>query len=457
MIKTNRMAALAGLSLVAMAGCSDFLSCGECVNDPNRPTAATTTQYFVGVQSNLMALLGSDMARSTGILAQQFSGGLQQYLALESTYEVSEQTTNGFHQALYASGGLVDVRKEQAAALAQGDSLFLGIAKVQEALLMGTGADLFGALVYREALKPEVANPPLDSQLQIYGDLQTLLDDAIKCLNSNAASNAGPGSADLSYGGDPAQWTKLAHTLKARYYLHTAEVDQAAWPKVAAEAAQGITDPADNFVAVFSGAAGERNFYYEFDLGSAGRGGYLIPNAGFVSLLQSRNDPRLADYFNADQSDLSDTRLAPDYTQTLISSEENLLAWAEAACAPNYTTAGAKGCADPVTAQAQLNAARAQAGLGSEVAVGTSLLTEVLTEEYIANFQTIEAWMTYKRSCWPNLVPTAANKKIPARLPYDAAERQTNTSIPALIDQPNRNENDPANPTDPTGAACQGQ
>ena len=448
MHKSMRIASIAGLSLLALgASCSDFLTCGECANDPNRPSVATNTQLFVGVQSNIMALLGSDMARVTGIFAQQFSGGLQQYLALESTYEVNEQTTNGFHQAIYSSGGLVDVRKLQAGAKATNDSLFLGIAQVQEAILIGTAADLFGDVVYSQALKG-TANPTLDQQMDVYDALQTLLSDAIKSLASNSAGNAGPDAADLAYGGDAAKWTRLAHTLKARLFLHTAEVrGAAAYASAATEAALGIQNAADNFVGVFSGAAGERNFYYEFDLGSAARGGYLIPNTGFITLLQTRNDPRLSDYFNAAHDDLSDTRLEPDYTQPFITSVQNKLQWAEAA----YKSG------DLVTAQAQLNAARAQAGLGPDVAVGTALLTEILTEKYISEFQTIEAWETYKRNCWPNLAPTAANKKIPARLPYDAGERQTDTNIPSLIDQPARNDNDPPNATDPTGAVCKGQ
>jgi hypothetical protein len=320
---------------------------------------------------------------------------------------------------------------------------------VQEALLVGTGADLFGDIVYSHALTGE-ANPPLDKQMDVYDAIQTLLDKAIVALNdASAPGNVGPGSADLSYGGDATKWIELAHTLKARYYLHTAEVrGTSAYAAAAAEASKGILNPADDYVAVFSGAAGERNFYYEFDAGSAGRGGYLIPNADFVALLQSRGDPRLSDYFNADQSDLSDARLAPDYTQVLISSTENRLQWAEAA----YQSG------DQVTALAQLNAARAEVGLGAEAVAGTTLLTEILTEKYIAEFQTLEAWNDYKRNCWPNLTPTAgATKKIPARLPYDANERQTNTSIPSLINQPSRNQNDPANATDPTGAVCKGQ
>ena len=39
-----------------------------------------------------------------------------------------------------------------------------------------------------------------------------------------SGSNIGPGPADLVYGGDPAKWLALAHTLKARFYLNTAEI-----------------------------------------------------------------------------------------------------------------------------------------------------------------------------------------------------------------------------------------
>jgi hypothetical protein len=447
MIKYWRSISIAGLVLVAATGCKDFLTCSECINDPNRPSTATNAQLFVAVQSNIMTFMGSDMARVTGIFGQQFSGGLQQYLSLESTYEVSEQTTNGFHTALYSGGGLVDVRKLEAGARASNDSLLLGIAQVQEAMLMGTGADLFGDLVYSHALTGE-ANPPLDKQMDIYDALQKLLDDAIKNLATNAPGNTGPGDADLVYGGDPVKWTRLAHTLKARYYLHTAEVrGTPAYTSALAEAKLGITNPSDNFVGVFSGAAGEQNFFYQFDKGGAGRGGYLIPNQGFVQLLQSRNDPRLNQYFNAGRTDLSAARLSPSFTQPFITANEDLLIWAESA----FRTG------DQATALTQLNNARALAGLGPEVAVGTTLLTEILTEKYIAEFQTIEAWNDYKRTCWPNLDPTAANKKIPARLPYDANERQTDINIPSLIDQPARNQNDPANPTDPTGAVCKGQ
>jgi starch-binding outer membrane protein, SusD/RagB family len=454
MINSTRRAA--ALVLVASAvGCSDFLTGGELSTDPNRPLQATNAQLFVGIQSNLWALLESDPARVTSLWAQQFTGTLQQYVNIYN-YGVSEQTTNGFHASLYTGGGLVDVRRLEAQAIAAHDTLFLGIAQVQEALLMGTGADLFGDLVYSHALAGE-PNPPLDPQLSVYDAVQALLTTALTNLTKNGPTNFGPAEADLSYGvqctaaDDPlacesAKWIKLAHTLKARFFLHTAEVRPAAYASAKTEAALGIADPADNFVARFSGNANEQNFWYQFD--AVQRGGYLTPNEDFVALLQSRNDPRLANYFNSDQSDISDVRLAPNFTQPLVTANENLLILAEAA----------QRTGDEGTARTALNAERALVGLPAIAPTGQALLAEILTEKFIADFQSIEAWNDYKRTCTPNLVPVVAGRKIPARFFYDASERQTNTSIPLPSQQPTRNANDPANAvSDATGQACLGQ
>lgn len=428
------------------AGCNDFLTGGELSIDPNRPTTATNTQIFVGVQSNVWATLASDPARVTGLWARQLRGGLQQYVDIYN-YGYSEQTTNGFHSALYIGGGLVDVRRLQEGARATNDQLFLGIAQVQEALLIGTGADLFGDLVYSQALTGGL-NPALDSQLEVYDDLQALLTEAITNMAATGPANVGPTDADLAYGGDPMKWTRLAHTLKARLFLHTAEVRPAAYQSALTEARLGILDPADDFVAPFSGNANEQNFWYQFAV--VQRPGYIELDPFFVSLLESRNDPRLTEYFNADLDNLSDERLAPDFTQPLVTANENLLIRAEAAARTGQED----------EARQALNAERAIAGLGpvSATLSGPALLNEILTEKYIANFQSIEAWTDYKRTCTPNIPPVDPDRKIPARLYYDAAEQQTNTSIPVPSAQPTRNANDPRNTvSDGTGEPCLGQ
>ncbi|MHB1223049.1 MAG: SusD/RagB family nutrient-binding outer membrane lipoprotein [Gemmatimonadaceae bacterium] len=439
---------IAALAIAGATGCDEFLTGGELTTDPNRPTTSTARQLFVGVQSNLWAYLASDPVRTTEIWAQHLTGVQGQYL-LNQQYSNSENTTNGFNQGLYTGGGLVDIRRAQGIASEGGDSVFVGTLQVQEALLMGIAADLFGDVVYSQALTNE-PNPPLDNQLEVYAALQTKLDSAIVNLAAAGPTNVGPGVADLAYGGNPALWTKLAHTVKARLYMRTAEVDNSAYANALTEAAQGLTSPSEDFIATFSGASNEQNFWYQFF--EVQRAGYIRPNPTFVALLETRNDPRRNLYFDATASTLSATLIAPDYTQPLISANENLLNWAEAA----YRT-GATG-----PALAQLNAERALwAGRGVTLppvtASGEDLLREILAERYIALFQTYEPWNQYKRTCFPNLGPTVPGGRIPARFYYDTSERQTNSSIPPADQQPTRNRNDPVNGTDPFGAACRAE
>lgn len=440
----TRFAGVAAAIVLATA-CGDYLTGGELSTDPNRPTTATTAQLFVGVEAGTWALLQSDMVRVANMWAQQLLGTNLQYVDIYN-YGISTDVTNGFQAGLYTGGGLVDIRKVESQALAANDTLFHGIALVMEALVMGTGADLFGDLTYKAALTGQ-QNPPLDPQMSIYDSVQTLLSRAIVEMQSSGPTNVGPGAADLAYGGDPALWTKLAHTLKARFLMHTAEVRPTVYPEVAAEASKGISSTSENFNAVFSGNANEQNFWYQFAI--VQRPGYIAPNPQFVDLLQSRNDPRLHTYFNADLSDLNPALLEPNATQPLVTVNEDLLLWAEAA----------QRTGDDATALAKLNEARALAGLPPEPSglAGQALLSEILIEEYITDFQNIESWNLYKRTCTPNLVPVIA-AIIPARFLYDASEQNTNTQIPPPTQQPPRNQNDPANATsDGTGAKCLGQ
>lgn len=464
MTNYKKLAALATLGLVGVGGCGDgFLRGGELTTDPNRPVQSTKAQRFQGIEVGIWTLLGSDIPRETGILAQQFRGDQSQYYSLQTAYTVDPNTTNGSHGGLYGQGGLLDIVALKDAAKATNDTIFLGIAQVQEGLLIGTGADLFGDLVYSEALSDK-PNPVLDDQFVVYDSVQKVLSAAIANLaTKKTAVNAGPGDADLVYGGSPAKWTALAHTLKARFYMHTAEVKGTpAYTAALAEAKLGIMSDAGNYTGVFTASTNEQNFYFQFN-NTAGRGGYVVPNPTFDSLLKARKDPRRTQYFALDTTDaavdLSATRGAPDYAQPFVTYDENTLIWAEAA----YRTGDYK------TALDKLNEERANNGLPAESVVGGnpktvtggSLLNEILLEKYISDFQLgIEAFNLYKRTCTPNLVPTVAGQKIPRRLYYDTHEQQTDTSIPVPGAGVNgfANKNDPANATsDGTGAKCLGQ
>jgi len=433
----------AGLAVTSCRG--DYLTGGDLSNDPNRPQVATANQLFAGAEAAIWALLGSDPARVTGMWARQFAGGQNQYQSIYN-YLYDEGIQSGFNIGLYAAGGLVDIVRAQNIAKNAQNFALLGILQVQEGITMGTGADLFGDLVYSHALTNE-PNPPLDNQLAIYDSVQQVLTAAINNMANPAATSSPPTASDLVYGGDVGAWTALAHSLKARFYMHTAEVRPAAYAQALAEAQQGISSDAGNYFGAFTSNTNETNFYYQFQL-TVGRGGYLIPDQQFVNLLNTRSDPRRPDYFNGAATNLSGARLAPNYQQTFVSYDENTLIWAEAA----YRTG------DQATALVKLNEERANHGLAPEAVAGQALLNEILTEKYIADFQLgHEAWNDYKRTCTPNFAPTQAGQKMPGRMYYDPNERFTNTNIPPAGQGFNgsRNPNDPANAvSDGTGQPC---
>lgn len=446
MIKLRYFAPVAAVILAV--GCKgDFLTGGDLSSDPNRPGVAQASQLFAGVEANIWEELGGDAARVTGMWARQFRGGQNQYQSIWN-YQYDEGIQNQLNSQLYAAGGLVDIVRAKGIVTAAQNFTFLGILQVQEGLLMGTGADIFGNLVYKEALTG-IANPKLDDQLVVYDSVQKVLSAAITNLASTAATNSTPDAADLVYSGSKAKWTALAHTLKARFYMHTAEVPANAgnYALALAEAKLGITSDAGTYFGAFTANTGEQNFYFQFD-GPAARTGYLVPDEQFVALLQSRNDPRLADYFNADQTFLSDKREAPDFPQPFVTYDENTLIWAEAA----FRTG------DQATALSKLNEERLHNGLPAEAVAGQALLNEILVEKYISDFQVgQEPWNDFKRTCTPNFQPTQAGKLMPSRMYYDTNERLTNTNIPPAGQGFNgsRNPDDPINTvSDGTGAAC---
>ncbi len=408
---------LGALLALASVGCNDYLTGSNLSGDPNNPTPANATidQLFVATQTSLTGQLTGELARAACMYTQQCAGTDRQYQAI-GTYVVDASVFAGSFDRFYTGGGLTDLRNIQQKALAATvpDSIYLGVAKVMEAYMIGTAADLWGDIPYSEAIDPvDHATPHYDNQLAVYAALQTVLDDAIKALNGSTGN--GPSSNDLVYGGSKTKWLQLAHLLKARYYLHVAEANgAAAYTSALAEANQGISVPANDYRSYQSAATTEGNFWYQFQI--VQRDSYLRIGKRLVDLMVARGDPRLAAYF--------DSLPAGGYGGA------NPIA--EAA----YQTG------DATTALDSLNAERTAAGLPALVGIsGAALLDSIMTEKYVVTFQNIEAWSDYKRTCTPSLVPAAAAAQVIGRLPYSIDEVNTNPNVPSP--EPTRNANDP--------------
>jgi starch-binding outer membrane protein, SusD/RagB family len=433
------------LAVLVLASCSDWLTGSKLTDNPNSPTVAGPNQLLVGVETGLTIVETGDLARLLSMWTQQMAGVARQAQSL-GVYSYDEDAFSPDWTQIYTGGGLVDIRSIDSQSVAVGDSVFAGVGLVLEALDVGTTADIWGDIPYSEAVS-NVTTPKLDPQLTVYATIQAKLDTAIRFLQCDVTvvtTCVGPAS-DLWLGNDPALWTEAAHTLKARYYMHVAEVDPSAYALAFAQTDSGISSP-DNDVRSFqSSNPNESNLWWQFMI--VQRAGDIAAGAFLVDLLQSTNDPRLSQYFaqnttgqfigappgggNADFSTISDTRLDPAFRQPILTFAENQLIRAEAALHEGNTGA----------AVAAYNAERTSQGVPTKSSV---TLTDVITEKYIALFQNgIEVWNDYKRTCLPKLTPARATG-IPGRILYPlSAERNANPNVPPPDQQPARNANDP--------------
>jgi hypothetical protein len=433
----------AGLSATA---CGDFLTGPKLSDNPNRPVTATNANLLVASQTNLSGVIEGHLGRTICIWMQQCAGTRLQYNSL-GQYIVGDDDYFIPWSQIYGGGGLVDLRRLQSQALSTGDSAYAGVAKVLEAWFIGLATDVWGDVPYSQAADSTFPTPVLDPQQDVYAALQTRLDEAIASMNAANPGGSPPGIEDLVYGGDLAKWTALAYTLKARYYLHTAEqLGTPAYAAALAAATNGIADPEGDYIAYHSTATTETNLYSSF---TTQWDDYLSAGKELLDLLQSTGDPRLSEYFDPNSDDnfvgaapgddigvnpspLSSTRLDPAFQTPMATWAENQLIIAEAA----FQTG------DEGTARTSLDAVRADAGLGSVGGLsGPALLQAIMTEKYIRTFQSPEAWSDYRRTCLPALTPAPGSSFIPARLVYPLSERNANSSIPD--GGPLRNWNDP--------------
>lgn len=456
MRRIHTIAGALGLT-VLVAGCSDFLTGDELTTDPNRPQDATIDQLFTAVQVNQFIQFTGALSRLTSMWTQQMAGTDRQYIQ-QALYDITEDDFSDEWDDFYGGGGLRDLRSIQEQATEANDLVYRGVAQVWEGLAIGMAASIWGDIPYSEAVAG-VDQPALDPQLQVYDSVQAVLDRAIADLTT--AQGAGPGPADFVYGGDPQRWLQLAHTLKARFYLHTAETTPANYALALAEAQLGIADSTGDFKTVHSDAATEANIWHQF---FRDRDSYMRAGKSLVDTMNARSDPRRANYFGANQSGAfvgadqgepqtathslpSALRLNPAFRQPLVTWAENQLILAEAAAQTG----------DEALARTALNAVRAGAGLGSISPSGAQLIHAIMIEKWITLFQNIEAYNDYKRTCVPNLAPAGDATEIPGRPFYAFSERNTNPNIPAPESQTARNPNDPPNATTPTGQQCLGQ
>ena len=499
----------AALALGA-AGCNDFLSGDGVDNDPNNITRLTRPgPLYVGIQALQSVQFEGQLARNAAEYVQQIAGNSRQQIGFD-LYQMDPVTIDPHFYSVYGSsiavqggGGLLDLHKMQQLARVVNDSIYIGVGKLYEALVIGTAASIWGDIPYREAADSTIEVPAFDGQLQVYAEVLAQLDSAVLFLAATpGAPNVGPpaDNAELVYldrGANTAAlaavYTQVAHSLKARYYMHLAEVNPANYALALAEVPLGISVPGNDMLWFHDQAPTGQNVWWQF----MGARGDIAPGAALVEILKRRiaggieNEERLRFYFNPSPTGTTVTDFygyrpggsinldvalgvyngngAPgsdpraystfnfidnntdpgDVRMPVITYAETQLIGAEAAF-----QIGGQGAAQPF-----LDAARANRSYGSRgttpiafapLAPVPATLENIIEEKYVTLYLNIESWNDYKRTCLPALASAPASignttprgEPIPGRLPYGITEANANPNTP-IVSPTGRNANDP--------------
>jgi hypothetical protein len=500
----NRSVLALSLALVGVAGCKDWLTGPGLTVNPNSPTSASAAQQLIAVQSSAWTRFEGQLARNASIWTQQLIGSNNQQLTYGTQYQYTEDVLMTQMTGFYTGGGLVGMRNVQSLANAGGDPFLEGLGKIWEGLSFGTAASIWGDLPYSEAVS-SVTTPKLDAQLDIYNAVQLRLDEGITLLQS-APTTGNCEPADVVYCAQAsppnkaqqiARWVKAANTIKARFYLHLAERNGAAAYVLALAAAQkGIDEvPATANNAMDGQGPGDFRSWHGATIDQDGNiwAEFLTSRldlaAGdvMVQILKSHCptcaggvDPRLSRYFDPagglftgkDKNNISvpsgatasglntAIRRALPFRQPMVTWAENQLIIAEASCSPNVTTnppsTTCTNVAGIPVALTAVNAVRTVVGLPALAAFSATPLVDIMTEKYIVQFQNIDVWNDWKRTCQPNTIhPFTGATEVPGRMNYGQSERNANANIPAPnvypagtsaapIGSPFRNWNDPS-------------
>ena len=274
------------LSLIFITSCEDIL---EGINDnPNDIIVSDVEErlFLTGIQLANVQLNCGHLNRIGGM----YSGQLIGYSSLYSNiygFSLSTAESNSEWGYIY-----VNIMSNTRHIINNSNNqLLVGIAKVIEAHAVGTGASLFGDIPYSEAGNLEISDPIFDSQLDVYRDVITLLDNAISDLNSVGTGSI---SEDIYFGGDKAKWIAAAYTLKARFYLHQKDYSNAF-----TAAQNGISSADGDMVYNPPGNAGsgDRNLFWTIlegsrsgDIGNSDQGeSYLIQMLDASNTLSRNN------------------------------------------------------------------------------------------------------------------------------------------------------------------------
>jgi hypothetical protein len=424
----------------ALASC-DF---GSLNVDPTALSEEQVTSDLILPKAQVQSAfnLGATAGRYAGIWMQQFEGVEAQQVALTNYNLTPSDVNNTWEFQLYV-GSMRDCITilDRADNPDDPQSVYGGIARILLAQNLGFATQLWGDIPYSQAfLGVENLKPSYDTQEDIYGVIQTLLDEAITLLGQDPVGIR-PSGDDLIFGGDTDLWIATARSLKARYFLQLSKRDSQAASKALAAISDGAISTVEN----------QPDFPFGSDLIEANpialfeenRASTLQFSPAFFNTVLA-GDPRRGEYAADDGNLLKFTgddlywgrNDSPmpliSYTETKFIEAEALFRTGDAAGAAETLNEAIKSNMYQVLGDSSSTEVKAYVNANS-VLDGTEEenLDQIITEKYKALYVQgmVEVWSDYRRTGFPSFivpVPGASLSVVPRRLLYPQSELLTN-------------------------------
>lgn len=465
-----KMKKLYNLLIIALLwGASSCESIVDDLNtDPNNPTNAPASLMLTGVQLANITIHEGHTTRVAGMWSGYFTGIARQYPDF-SNYNVNGATFDQIWQNIYAGvfkNGYVLIEKAEQI----DNKLMIAIVKITQAHALQTAASCWGDVPYSQIANiDQNPNPVFDSQQEVYGSVQKLLDEAIVLLNTGQGSII-PAVADIHFSGNAAKWKEVAYTLKARVYLETRNYEAAY-----TAAQQGVSKAVNSLMAPHGPVlGGNQNLMYSFLAG--GRAGDMSSKGAYITTLLNPAHPnyrgnaktderaRFGYYFlntgdleNITPNTSSTTTATGIFAQAapfpLVTYEENMLILAEAGLRSKGFDAGlsslnayraylhkggyvhATYLSNPYKYEAYTVADFATGGMANAGGLPASdaLLKEVLTERYVTFFGQKMGFSDLRRTRREAIhltIPPNNGGELPERFIYSQSEVNSNTNAP---------------------------
>lgn len=431
---------------ILTAFCCAACDFGSTNVDPGNLTDASLSLMLPGAEMQAAYNIGALGGRMPGIVMQHWAGNDAQQLAYTS-YNIGESDMNNLWNAGLYGGVMKDAKIMIEKAQQEGNAYYVGIGKVLMAHALGVCTSMWGDIPYSQALDiDQYPKPVFDAQADVYDAIQTLLSEAIVEFSKPAyVAPVPPGGDDLYFGGNASAWIKVAHSLKARYYLHLTKRDAASAQNALDEIAAGaIAGNDDEPVCPFASAQNNANPYYLFGIQ---RPNTMVMAPSFVDRLTANADPRKnklvhsnnVSYFNASNDNLF--WVQADAGLPLISYSEIKFIEAEAL----LRTGDAPGAEAALALAIEANMERlgvdgtayvAARGNFTGLTTDEERLQRIIEEKYVSMYAQAETevWADYRRTGYPAIAPTPNGTAgglnpgglVPRRFLYPINERTTN-------------------------------